>query len=353
MRKTLVYLAILAVLGFSIYYFLFNKNESPFNAADTSFTIKDTASIGKIFLADNSGDAVTLERTDSGWMVNRQYRVLKSTLELLLNTLARQQALYPVPQSAYNNTIKDLSTEAIKTEIYNRDGKNMAIFYVGGTALNNAGTNMLMEGAKTPYVVHIPGFVGYLTPRFSPQLKDWRDRTIFDVPANEIKHVSVQYVDNPTNSFEISKDERDSVVFTADKGITSSHNLNRRRADLYLTAFSNVHCEGYLNGLPDMDTTLKTAAKHSTIEVMGKHGQHQHVDIYWMAINKRSKNLSTHNQDIPDDYDADRLYAVINNYKDTVMIQQFVFRKIFHKAYEFYQEDEQTQKPNGPTKTSR
>jgi hypothetical protein len=69
------------------------------------------------------------------------------------------------------------------------------------------------------------------------------------------------------------------------------------------------------------------------------HGQHQHVDIYWMAINKRSKNLTVSNPDIPDDYDPDRLYAVINNYQDTVMIQQWAFKDIFHKAYEFFQKD--------------
>jgi hypothetical protein len=69
------------------------------------------------------------------------------------------------------------------------------------------------------------------------------------------------------------------------------------------------------------------------------HGQHQRVDIYWMAVNKRSKNLTESNDEIPDDYDPDRLYAVINNLKDTVVIQQFAFRDIFHKAYEFFQKD--------------
>jgi len=88
-----------------------------------------------------------------------------------------------------------------------------------------------------------------------------------------------------------------------------------------------------------MDTTLKTAPRQSTIDVTGIHGQHQHADIYWMALNKRSKNMSASSSDVPDDYDSDRLYAVINNGRDTVMIQQFAFRNIFHKAYEFFQKD--------------
>ena len=118
--------------------------------------------------------------------------------------------------------------------------------------------------------------------------------------------------------------------------------------------FTNVNCEGYLNGLPDMDTTLKTAPVQSIIDITGIHGQHQHADIYWMAINKRSKNLSNTPDDVPDDYDADRLYAVINNSKDTVMIQQFAFKNIFRKAFEFFQNDvAPSGRPLGPKKPPR
>ncbi len=76
-----------------------------------------------------------------------------------------------------------------------------------------------------------------------------------------------------------------------------------------------------------MDASLKTAPKQSTIDITGMHGQHQHADIYFMALNHRSKNVTVSDADVPDDYDADRLYAVINNTKDTVLIQQFVFKR--------------------------
>lgn len=339
MRKTLLYVGILAVLGFGIYWFLVRQDDMPFARSESAFTVEDTSQIGKIFLADRSGDKVTLERTDSGWVVDKTHKALRSTLNLLLTTLKTQSALYPVPQPALNNVIKDLSAEAIKCEIYDRKGEKMRVFYVGGIAVNASGTNMLMEGASKPYIVHVPGFVGYLTPRYSPQLKDWRDRTVFSIPGEEIKTVTLKYFFNPLNSFEAGLDEKDSLYIKADKGIEALGPANLRRVSVYLTAFANVNSEGYLNGLPDMDTTLKTADRHSTIDVIGKHGQHQHADVYWMAVNKRSRNRETTNPEIPDDYDADRLYAVINNNRDTVMIQQFAFRHVFRKAFEFFQQD--------------
>jgi len=339
MRKTVIYVVILAILAFGIYYFLVRNNEAQFNEKEAGFTIKDTASVGKLYLAAMDGESILAERTDSGWMVNNKYKALPATLNAIMLTLNAQAPLYPVTKAAYDNVIKNLSTEGVKVEVYSRVGKKMSVFYVGGAGVNGIGTNMMMEGAHTPYVVQVPGFSGYLTPRYTTKIKDWRDRTVFNIPAEEIKSISLQYAEKPINSFVLSR-ENGTVTVRGDSNYTKNYGeLNMRKANIYVKYFTNINCEGYLNGLSDMDTTLKTAPKHSSLTVEGLHGQYQHADIYWMPVYRRSKNLVVSNPDIPDDYDADRLYAVINNYKDTVMIQHSVFKKIFRKAFEFYQKD--------------
>ncbi len=341
MRKTLIYLAVLAILGAGVYYLLpGNKEDNPFDPAEAGFTIKDTAAIGKIFLAASDGENVLLERTDSGWVVNKQYPALRSTLDMLLTTMMKQVPLYPVTKNAYENALKTMSTHGIKTEVYDRAGKKIRVFYVGGSAVNNTGTNMLMEGASKPYVVETPGFVGYLTPRYATRLRDWRDRTIFNFSADEIQSVSVQYADKPEHSFTVNRDSNDSVIVTTDPKARTAEGLNKNRGNMYLRFFSRINCEGYLNGLADNDTTIKTAPKHSSIDVVTKKGKVQHVDLYWMALNKRSKNQKKSDiGDEPADYDADRMYAVINNYKDTVMVQQLSFHNILRKGREFYGKD--------------
>jgi hypothetical protein len=342
MRKTLIYIVILAVLGAGIYFLLpGNSNENPFDEAEAGFTIKDTAAIGRIYLAASDGESITVERTDSGWIVNKQYKALPSTLNMLMATMMTQAPLYPVTKNAYNNVIQTLSTHATKVEIYDRSGKKMKVFYVGGSALNNVGTNMLMEGASKPYVVETPGFVGYLTPRYATKIRDWRDRTIFRATPEEIRSVSVQYAGKPAESYTVTVDNNDSLNVLADaKVMKSPDGLNRKRATMYLRFFGNINCEGYLNGLPDNDTTFKTAPKHSTIELTTKDGKIQRADLYWMALNKRSKNRKQSDIDsLSEDYDSDRMYAVINNYKDTVMIQQLVFHNILRKGAEFYRKD--------------
>lgn len=342
MRKTLIYIVILAVLGTAIYYMLPGGGESPYDPAEAGFTVKDTSAIGKLFLAAPGGDMVTVERTDSGWVVNKQYPALPSMVNLLLTTIMKQSALYPVPKAAFNNAVEGLATHGTKVEVYDRSGKKMKVFYVGGIAVNNSGTYMMMEGAKQPYVVHQDGFVGYLTPRYSAKLRDWRDRTVFNVAAEDIKLVSLQYAGKPEQSFTVSRGPNDSPVVAAEpKVMNSPDGMNERRASAYLRFFRNVNCEGYLNGLSDNDTTIKTAPKHSSIEMVLKNGKVKHVDIYWMAVNQRSKNQKASDlaNETPQDYDADRMYAIINDYKDTVMIQQLIFHNIFRKAPEFFRKD--------------
>ncbi len=340
MNKALVYLAILATLGFGIYFFIFRVNDNPFGASEAGFTIKDTASVGKVYIVANDGESITIERKAGGWSLNGKYKALPSMVDLILGTLATQAALSPVTKNAYTNAVKLLSTDAIKVEVYKKDGGKICTFYVGGASVNGMGANMLMEHAQTPYVVQIAGFNGDLTPRYSTRIKDWRDRTVFDVPAEAIKSISVQYLDKMINSFVLARDNKGYTI-KGDPAITENMGpLNTNRANYYMNYFANVNCEGFMNGLDGMDTVIQKAVKRCTIDLETVNGPVQHADIYWLPINKRSKNKQTANPDVPDDYDSDRMYAIINGNKDTVLIQTNTFRKILRGAFEFFQKDE-------------
>ncbi len=345
MLKTLTYLIVLALLGAGIYFLIFKKNDNPFGNSEAGFTIKDTAAVGKIFLSTNDGESITIERKSDGWQLNGKYKALPSTVRMVMNTLVTQVPVTPVTKSAYENAVKTLATDGVKVEIYDRNGKKTTVFYVGGPSANGTGTNMLLEGAKTPYIVQTPGFSGDLRPRYPTTIKEWRDRTVFNIPDEEIKSVSVLYETNPINSYVVS---RDNNVFTVkgDPQITEHlEPLNTARAGRYMKYFTNVNCEGYLNGLEDIDSLIRITKKRATIDIETLHMGKQHADLYWMPINRRSKNRLMSNEDVPDDYDADRMFAIINNNKDTIQIQMPSFNKILRKCFEFYQKDEVQVKP--------
>lgn len=340
MRKTLLYIIALAILGFGVWYFLFQDRDL-FGADEAGFNVKNTDAIEQIYMANRKGDNVLLQKTDDGWTVNNKYKARQGMMNILLETIRYQEASYPVPENAHNNVITSLSTNAIKVELYGKDKKEIRTFYVGGQVHNNAGTYMMVEGAKKPYVVQLPVFQGYVTPRYNVYEDDWRSRNIVALTKEELERFTINYPEGEElNDFTLLK--KDDGTFTVDvhEGLSSGKELNQRRVKTFVGFFENINCEGFLNGTLHMDSIIANADKKCAMDITGENTK-QHIDVYWMPVNKRSKNITTPDPDVPDDYDADRYYAVFNQYKDTAIIQRLTFDKLFRKGYEFYEEDEQ------------
>lgn len=337
MQKTILYLLLLLILGSGAYYFVFDRKDSPFPQEEAGFRIKDTGRIGKIYLVRTDGESLLLERTAEGWLLNNRYKALNSPVSHLLGTIAKQDARAPVPEASHNSIIKTMAGSSIKVELYDRKGTKMKIFYVGSDAYNYAGTYMLIEGASKPYLVGIPGFEGSISATYNTDFDNWRDRTVFDIRPEDIQSIAVEYPEYPLNSFTI-RQQGDQVAVEADPGASGTLPLNTERVRSYLTFFTNLNCEGYLNGKMSIDSILSVVPKHSTVTVTGKKGP-QRLDVYWMPINKRSKNVKGSNRYVKVGYDADRYYGVMNGGADTVIIQQYNFGKVFRRAYEFYEAD--------------
>lgn len=340
MRKTLIYILLLGIFAYGVWYFLFN-DKNMFGAGEADFKVTNIDAVDKIFLAKQDGDTILLKRTEKGWIVNNKYPARKGMIDVLLNTLKTQEAAYPVSKNAHNNIVKALAGIAIKVELYNSNGKKIKTFYVGGQAHDNSGTYMLMEGAKKPYVVQLPVIQGYLTPRYSVVEKEWRDRNVFDVSAKELEEFSIKYADEELNSFTIKRRENGEFTVLTHPEIMKGKKLNKKRVNTITGLLENINSEGFLTGVTDLDSIIANADNFAVMEVKGNDGTHQHIDIYWMPINKRSKNAEFSRNGIPLKYDSDRLYAVFNNYKDTAVIQRYTFDKLFRKGYEFYEQGDE------------
>lgn len=335
MRKTILYLLLLALIAGAAYYFVFYKPDGAFPKSEADFGVKDTAAIGKLFLSTPAGENILLERSDSGWVLNKKYKALQSTVDIVMEVLHKQEAKYPAPEAAHNNIIKSLAGDGVKVEVYNRAGDKIKVFYVGGEAHESSGSYMLLEGAPRAYLVHIPGIAGMLKPSYTTSFGDWRDRTVFNISASDIASLAITYPDEPLNSFTIH--HNDKITVDADNGVKGTQPLNEKRVNDYLGFFKNINCEGYLNGKLAIDTIIAHVPLKCTIELVTKKGRTQRVDVYWKPLSKRSKNATESRHEVKPGYDGDRYYAVYNNYADTAIIQEFNFGKLFRKAFEFYQ----------------
>lgn len=166
MRKNLIYLGILLLLLVLTWWVYQKRTSTTLDREESEFSIADTSVVDQIFMADKTGGQVLLEKTGPGqWRVNGTYTARPDAMAALLDALLRMQVKSPVPRPAVDNIRKQLASLGRKVEVYSK-GKKLSVLYIGYSTIDSRGTYAIREGADLPYILHVPGTEGYLTPHF-------------------------------------------------------------------------------------------------------------------------------------------------------------------------------------------
>jgi len=325
-KKT--YLAILVLLLVAISYYLISKKPWGINYKDIAdFAIADTAAIDKIFIADRNGNTVILEKKGSQtWTINNNKIADFSKVELLLATVKNLAVLRPVPQSEHNSAVGDLATIGIKAQFYVKD-ETVKTLYIGSATQEQNGTYMLIEGSTKPYAVHIPGFFGYLTPRFISDTLTWRDRTVFNYQPEEIKSIEFNY-ENAANSFFIDNSNVQApLIFDANKKVRTITDIQFLK--FYVATFKQLNFDGYdENQSPKLIDSLLQNKPICTINITNKNGAIQSLKLYTKAIDKHTKQAINEETGEYLKFDTERYWAFLNNDQSLMLIQQYNFGKV-------------------------
>jgi hypothetical protein len=222
------------------------------------FAVKNTNEIGKIFIADRKGRTTTLERKGEEWLYNGKFPASPSMIGTLLETISRVNVLNIPPNGAVPMLVNEIAADGIKVEIYDRVGKAVKTYYVGGVTNDELGTILMMEGSEQPYVVHIPGFVGQIRLRFLLGDDNWRDKAIFKEKPEEIQSLSVEYPQRKNESFRLEKTAEASYDIQPYFSTTTKMNSPRRKgvAEAYLIQFERLVAEAFETTNPLRDSVL-------------------------------------------------------------------------------------------------
>ena len=308
----------------------------------SDFSVADTASITKIFLADKKNNQVLLERDESGqWIIDGKFPAHQVKVRLFLKTLMDLKVRNPVPLAARDNVITRMSAIAKKIEIYQvvprinlfnfvrlfPHEKNIKTYYIGDVTQDNQGTFMLMEGADEPYVVHIPGFRGFVASRFSTNVDEWRDYTVFSTQIGDILSVQVEFPMQMEESyrFDIDQDKRISLTGLYDKQPVIG--FDTLRALNFLTAFQDIRFESLLKNIlePAFVDSVTATVPRTIITLTDRQGRVNEVKIF---RKKGFADLYMQEGAALEPIDLDRAYALVNNGEDFVLIQYYVFDRI-------------------------
>ncbi len=331
MNKSLKILLIVVALAAVAYVIISKQPWSTLRAELKDFTIKDTASVTKFFLADKKGNQVTVAKNAQGvWMVNDVYEADMNKVSLLLATMREITVRNPVPESSYNTVIGILATEGIKAEFYAGDHLIKTI-YIGSSTPDQTGTFMMVEGSSAPFVTQIQGFVGYLTPRFYPYTIKWKTRKVFDVPMDSIQTVKVTYPGTVGQSFILH--HHAAIELLSDKGAEPIADM--LFAKYYLSGFTNLYIEGYDEDMKsEKADSIRQSVPFCIIELTRKSGATTRVQLHYKSVGSHTKILyDTNGRLLP--HDTEKYFAFINDEHEVAYVQEYTFGRLFKTLLDF------------------
>ena len=342
MKKKLgVAFLVLLVAALAIYAWRkFQKTQTGTLAEESQqFKYEDTASVTRIFIADKSGRKAELTRGEKNqWIINGKYPARPDAVTSILKCLLRLEVKSTIGDKRRPFVLKDLAAHGIKAEFYAGDNP-VRMFYVGGETQDHTGTYMLLvdhnsgENFEQPYVMELPGFEGYLTPRFMVSEKEWRDTKCLDFIPPQINEVRFEITGKPDSSFMIRLlDTKNFQLLSAD-----AKPLNQVKADLnsikqYLAYLQNLHYEKLLDNDKVVDS-VRNSIPFATLSINDKKGkQHQ-----YLFFHKRISRGQREKYGIDSPYDPDRLYLEFDDRSQFALAQFYVFGKLLQTRSYFIQ----------------
>lgn len=340
MKKFRLPLIIVISLTLIAVFLFLNNTNGTLRKKENKFAIDDTASVSRFFMADKLGHTVKVTRTTpTTWILNDTFPVAPDMVEMILKTFKNIDIKAPVSNSSRNTIIRLLAAKSVKVEIYQKvyrinlfnwiklfkHEKLTRTYYVGDATMNNTGTFMLMEGSNDPYIIHIPGFKGFVNSRYSPLVADWRSHEIYKFKIPEIQSVKVEYGEKPEQSFLLKNLGNRNFELTSlvDNRIVTNYDTLKLIG--FLGSFRNVNFESLINDIaPAKKDSILASVPTLRIELTDKLNK-VHVLKAW----KRKADLGQIDMEGKETlWDMDRMYAVNEESSDMITIQYFVFQEI-------------------------
>ncbi len=346
-KNTIIAIVAIVLLLIAV-ILLFSRQSGTIDKDVKSFSIEDTAAVYQIFMADANQHQVLLQRQeDNSWLVNKMYPAMQPNVEDLLACMTNVVVKAPVAKKARENINKQMAVGSVKVEIYYTDYhinigkiktwkyKNKKVYYIGQQTMDNLGNYALLEGAKVPCVIYLPGFRGFVRPKYSPLEDNWRSHNIVKLKLSKIQRVESIDFENPQQSFRIEK--------SADQRHFDIFNMENMQLVPYDTLKLLDHLSDYRDLNYEMQETELTAEeidsifsrKFKEITITDIDGKSTKITMFRIETILNTDEYD-YNMAFVDAFNRDKFYAIINdNPSEIFLCQFFVFDRIV-QPLEYY-----------------
>ncbi len=325
---------VLILTVISVYLYQTFDTGSTSSREQTDFAIKDTADVGKIFIADSYGNTITLARDNGAWMVNGMFKAREDAASLLLETFRNVYVQRPVAKEAQEQVNRIMAGNAKKVEIYSREGKLIKTWYVGYGTMDKKGTYMLLETPEhgrsaAPFIMDMRGFTGMLDTRFFTSISEWRSTRIFSYPTLNFSEIAVEYPTQEGANFKIQYSGGNNIKLFGPDGTNPVSGFDTTMVKDYMLNFKLASFENYNTLLnPQQEDSVKALVPFQIIRVTDAQGTRT------LKLWPRPAPAGQMEMDAvtPALVDRERVYACTDN-DELAFAQRFVwdhFRAPFH-----------------------
>jgi hypothetical protein len=328
-KNLLLIIVLLALIGLVASQY-FKDSGSTIKTSVSNFSISDTGAINKIFIADMKGNQVLLERERGFWKLNGKYTATQHNVNNLLETMKLITIKAPVASARYDKTIRDLSTVGIKVEFYTDSSTPSKVIYVGTPNQSHTGSYMMIEGSDLPYLTHIEGFKGFLSPRFSTHENDWRTKTVFKYDPKNIAEIRLSFPGQPSKGFVI-KQTIDGELSLFNNALVPLEEWDTNTVYDYVERFRIINFEMWEETKdPIFIDSVSTSTPLEIYSVTDRNGETTTLKTFLKPL-KSGIDIEGN----PIDHDQDRMYALLND-KEFMIVQYFVFDPLNYELIFFH-----------------
>lgn len=287
MKKNKYSIILLIALALVAGYLFFSRNTSFSSTILNDFSIADTASINKLFFADNDGNSSLLERMEDGtWMVNGKYKAKPQNVFLILRGLHNFEVKSTVPKEAVPAIIKQIASKPIKLEVFQGGDEPSKIYYFGFATQDHYGNYALLEipgegKSSEPFIIREKGFHGFIRPRLITNEDEWRSADVFYYPKLSINTIKMEYPDYPEESFEIIWRGKNNLELKDSQG-KSYTRFDTLEVKNYMLNYKALYVETYNNRLTEaqQDSIINTHRPKAIITITDNNNQVRKVGLF-------------------------------------------------------------------------
>ena len=280
MRRTLILLLAVVLLG-GLAYLAVSGGGGATKADDRAFGYPDEDAIDRIFLADREGNQTELRRGGpTGWTVNGFPANENATKNLLQAVTRLEIRSLPAP-AAVPNLVRTLAGGGILVRLFDRSGKKLRGYYIGGGTNDELGTAAIVEDAEQPYIVHLPMWSGNVRHRFNLRGDEWRSKRLFAADPERVELLSIAYPRQESKGFTLRREA--TGAFTVAPLVPSAGPVKRitaGEAERVLARYERFYISRYQNGDEAGKSADKNRLPFASIRLRETGSREQVVDIY-------------------------------------------------------------------------